>query len=192
MAKSKFLDPSVQYIPRPDQLFTSGFRQSVSGSTFTLLISLKNSDGFYKHPPNSTGGIKIFTAQGSAIKTKATSQWVIRPGVITAVDATQATVSTIRFGLVSLLDTGIVRNQETFNIYPVFQDMTVVNGTLTKTLAATTEVTTTINTTTGILDYLGNVHTPGPGDMIMKMDLQGFDGSVGTLTDQHIFWYLVE
>lgn len=181
-------------VPNADQLYEASFRTNapVTGTSYFMALDRDNSSGAWRHPTGSVGGIKIFAVVASAAKSRAQTQWVIRPGVITAINAQSASLVFSRMGIISLRETTLLRSSEVLNLFPVHQNLTVVSGTLAKGVPSSTEVTTAVNTTTGLKDTTLTTRTPGVGDLIMKFDLISGNGILGDITSQHSFWYLVE
>lgn len=181
-------------VPNADQLYESSFRTNtpVTGTSYFLVLDRDNSSGIWKHPTGSQGGIKIFAVVASAAKSRAQTQWVVRPCVVTAINTLSATLVFARTGIISLRETSLLRSSEVLNLFPVHQNLTVVSGSLLKGVPAATEVTTAVNTTTGLRDTTQTFRTPGVGDLIIKFDLISGNGNTGDITSQHSFWYLVE
>lgn len=148
---------------------------TVVGPSYFIAIDLSNSSGDYPH--TETGGINIVRASSFLDKDTANDSWEAGVGVITAINATDATINFVAFLGNSTSKTASFLSVNSLLAYPLTLPLKVVGGELPKVVSNNIVTTTDINTGSSLEDTAGDLIAPAVGDLIVKIERTAGNGN---------------
>jgi len=160
-----------------DRIFYAEIRAlGVAATTFYLLIDL---DGNPKWKHTNGSKLSITNIRGATDKSNAGAKWIVRVGVVTRIDGTDADVIYFVNAGMTLLDTSILSVDNGLSqFFPVFVPIEVVSEEIPKLVTDGKFTGEAMDSSTAIADAAGTTTVPEVGDLVVKADLISGGGTL--------------